>query len=133
MATSAPSPAIFLTVSGVAATRGSSASISAGTATFIFPPASAFLKPRVGGQLGPYETARRPQPATAPQRARYRSGEEVRHQNQNDDHHRDGSPHQPDKQMIGPFMSGHVVAAGARVFDLAVVGHRFPPIVVLRA
>src|SRR5262252_4796613 len=39
-ATVAPSATIFLTVSGVAATRGSSASASAITATFINPPSA---------------------------------------------------------------------------------------------
>src|SRR5271154_5171053 len=104
-ATSAPSPIIFLTVSGVAATRGSPASVSAATATFMIPPTAA--RPLSG-------------------RCRYSSGsgQENRHQDQDRDDDCHHHFHQRDEIAVGLFVSGVVVARCGCVFDLAMVGHR---------
>src|SRR5262245_45368998 len=94
-ATVAPRATIFLTVSGVAATRGSSASVSAITATFINPP-----------------------PAR-----RVRSGEKISHQNKDYDDDRERHLHQRDEIAIRQFVSGQIIASCARVLDLGAVGH----------
>src|SRR5262249_22548997 len=107
MATSAPRLTIFLTVSGVAATRGSPASISSGMAIFMMPPRGC----RTGA------TGRRGSG----------SDEEIGHQDEQDDDERNARLGQRQKHPIGIFMLGIVVACCGRVFDLAVVGHCSPP------
>src|ERR1700692_4800666 len=104
-ATSAPRPIIFLTVSGVAATRGSPASVSAATATFINPP-----------------TAARPALADVGI-LRFRSSQENRHQDKDGDDHRHDDFHQGDEIAVRLFVSGVIVARCSRVFDLGVIGH----------
>src|SRR5580692_12238060 len=108
-ATSAPRPIIFLTVSGVAATRDSPASVSAATATFINPPTAA--RPAI-----------RPMSVCA-----VRSRQEVRHQDDDDDdddHHHFG---QRDESTVGLFVSRVIVARCSRIFDLGVIGHPTSP------
>src|SRR5271156_1175287 len=107
-ATSAPSPIIFLTVSGVAATRGSPASVSAATAIFISPPTPA--RPLSG-------------------RCRFfgGSGQENRHQDDDSDDDRHHHFQQRNEIAVCLFVRGVIVARRSRVFDLAMVGHRIPP------
>src|ERR1700723_1098045 len=80
-ASSAPRPIIFLTVSGVAATRGSPGSDSAATATFINPPTAA------SPVIGPDIQAAMPRPMSVV----WELGQEIRHQSDdrddNDDRH----------------------------------------------
>src|SRR5580704_1448843 len=109
MATSAPRPIIFLTVSGVAATRDSPASVSAATATFMNPPTAA--RPAI-----------RPMSVCA-----VRSGQKIRHQNDDRDddcHHHFG---QSDESTIRLFVSRVIVARRSRIFDLSVIGHPISP------
>src|SRR5262249_24203974 len=103
-ATVAPRPIIFLTVSGVAATRGSPASLSAITATFMDPP-----------------TARLPLYARAA--PAIRSHQEKRHQDKDHDDHRQRYFHQRNEVAIGVLVRGIVIARCGRVFDLGVLGH----------
>src|SRR3954447_25115540 len=85
-ATSAPSPIIFLTVSGVAATRGSDGSASAATAIFMMPP-----RP-------PAPERRRLQaPATGPNR----SSQKIGHPGDDDDDDAHDPPHQRQEIQIG--------------------------------
>src|SRR6516225_5983762 len=94
-ATVAPSATIFLTVSGVAATRGSSASVSAITATFMNPP-----------------------PAR-----RVRSRQEKCHKYQDHDDDRERHFNQRNETAVHLFVSGIIIASCARVLDLGVIGH----------
>src|SRR5215471_10232699 len=94
-ATVAPSATIFLTVSGVAATRASSASVSAITATFIDPP-----------------------PA-----GRVSSRQKNCHEYEDHDDDRERYLHQRDEIAIHLFVSGIVIARCGRVLDLGVIGH----------
>src|SRR6185436_10517817 len=103
---SAPSALSFFTVSGVAATRGSAGSASAGTAIFIMPP-------------NPWSSLAA------------RSDEEISHQDQQDDKKDDAPLGERDEHRIGGFVLGVVVAVCRRVFDLAVVGHLDSPLVLL--
>src|SRR6202034_3572740 len=104
-ATSAPRPTIFLTVSGVAATRGSPESVSATTATFINPPTAAMA----GNQ---------PMSVFA-----VRSRQEIRHPDNNDDDDCHRHFHQRDEIAVRLFMSGVIVARRKRVLDFTVIGH----------
>src|ERR1700693_1306404 len=106
-ATCAPRPISFLTVSGVAATRGSLVSASAGIAIFMLPPTRAWSS----------------EAALQRQYGRERSGEEIGHQNEQDDHEGDAHFGELQKKPIRVFVLGIVVAGRRRVFDLAVVGH----------
>src|ERR1700751_4975653 len=90
-ATAAPSPIIFLTVSGVAATRGSPPSVSAITATFIDPPTA-----RLGSA---------PLPVNA-----IRSRQEKCHQDEDGNDNRQRDLHQGHKIAIGMFLSGIIIA-----------------------
>src|ERR1700689_741960 len=107
-ATSAPSPIIFLTVSGTAATRGSPASVSAITATFMIPPTAAAYVRLAGNRFGAGNAT---------------SGQEIRHQDDDRDHDRHDDFHQCDEILVRLFVSGVIVARRCRVFDLAVIGH----------
>src|SRR5258707_1338553 len=103
--TSAPSTFSFFTVSGVAATRGSAGSASAGTAIFMMPP-----NPVRGAvwQDG--------------------SDEEIGHQGEQDDEENDAPLRHRDEHRIGGFVLGVVIAIRRRVFDLTVVGHLDSPL-----
>src|SRR4051812_16047513 len=95
-ATSAPSPIIFLTVSGVAATRGSDGSASAATAIFIMPPTAARSHRRRCEASGCEEPNR--------------SGQEIGHPDQDDDDKSQGPFHERQKTQIGLLMRGIVIA-----------------------
>src|SRR5580704_8870336 len=116
-ATSAPSAIIFLTVSGVAATRGSPASTSPATATFMIPPTAANAW---SGRWGYWLRAGR---FAADRERRPGSDEEIRQQDQNDDDDANNTFHQRDKMSVGLHMRGVVVARRRRVLDLTVVVH----------
>src|SRR5215469_6953084 len=98
-ATLAPSATIFLTVSGVAATRGSPASVSAITATFINPP-----------------------PAR-----RVRSRQEICHEYEDHDDDCQRYFYQRDEIAVRLFVSGIIVARRVRVLDLSMIGHFISP------
>src|SRR5581483_6246638 len=93
-ATSAPSPIIFLTVSGVAATRGSPESVSAATAIF--------MESSDGGRNG-------------------RSDQEVRHQDNNHDDYGNSHLGQVDEGPIRLLMRGIIVAVRSRILRLTMV------------
>src|SRR5262245_29671290 len=99
--TSAPSPLSFLAVSGVTATRGSEASSSPGIAIFMRPPVVPTTRPgwrRVGSAT------------------RRTSGQERRHQDEDEDNEANGPLHQLEEQAIGAFMLVLVVTGCGRVF-----------------
>src|ERR1044072_2470067 len=100
--TSAPSAFIFLTVAGVAATRGSAGSASAGTAIFMMPPVRGAV-----WQVG--------------------SDEEIGHQSEQDNQENDAPLGHRDEHRVGGFVLGIIVAVRRRVFDLTVVGHLDSP------
>src|ERR1700691_4072392 len=102
--TSAPRPMSFLTVSGVAATRGSPESVSAAIATFINPPTAAW-------------PANRPMSVCV-----VRSTEEIRHQDNDGGDHCDHHLRQANESLVGSFMSGVIVALRGRIFDFGVIG-----------
>src|SRR5215213_9541754 len=108
-ATSAPSPIIFLTVSGVAATRGSDGSDSAATAIFIMPPTAARC---------PRGCSRSPL-GREPNRLRQKIG----HPDQDDDDKSHDPFHERQKAQIGLLMGGVVIALRYRIFGGAVRGH----------
>src|SRR5437667_6312489 len=85
-ATCAPSATIFLTVSGVAATRGSPGSVSAAIAIFMRPPTAA-------GQCGRLATG------AAPQRSS-RSGQEISHEDKDGDDDGDIPFHQREEPLV---------------------------------
>src|SRR5436190_10201667 len=93
-ATSAPSPIIFLTVSGVAATRGSDGSASAATAIFIVPPTAAPHLAGSGPQGGEPD----------------RSGQKIGHSGDDEDDKASHPFHQRDEIPIGLLVRGVVVA-----------------------
>src|SRR5262245_24615292 len=103
MATSAPRPISFLTVSGVAATRGSPASISRGMAIFMMPPRGC-----------------RP-PSDRP--PRIWSDEEISHQDEQDDDEGNAGFGEREEHPVGVLVFRIVIAGCGRVFDLAMVGH----------
>src|SRR5580704_3579201 len=105
-ATSPPRPIIFLTVSGVAATRGSPGSDSAAIAIFMIPPTAG-------------APATRPISVTGDAN----SDQKIRHQNENhgDGDHRDF--HQLDEAVIRLLVRNIIVARRSCVFNLAVIGH----------
>src|SRR5262245_10145186 len=108
MATSAPRPTSFLTVSGVAATRGSPASISRGMAIFMMPPRG--CRPPATGRRGSG------------------SDEEIGHQDEQDDDENDAGLGEREKHPVGVLVLRIVIAGCCCVFDLAMVGHvRSPP------
>src|SRR3954447_18051418 len=95
-ATSAPSPIIFLTVSGVAATRGSDGSASAATAIFIMPPTAG---PHLAGS------------GSGPQGGEPdRSGQKIGHSGDDEDDKAPHPFHQRDEIPIGLLVRGVVVA-----------------------
>src|SRR5712671_5808885 len=96
-----PNAFIFLIVSGVAATRGSPGSVSAGTAIFMMPLAS--------------------------EERREGSDEEISHQAQQDDQKADAPFGQRDERRVGVLVFRIVVAVRRCVFDLTVVGHLDSP------
>src|ERR1700735_3376074 len=106
-ATAAPSPLIFLTVSGTAATRGSPASVSATTATFMIPPmAAAYARP-----------------ATTDWIMERRLGEKNRHQDHDGDDDAHDHLHQGDEVLVGLLVGGVIVAVCGCVLDFSMVGH----------
>src|SRR3984885_8272630 len=109
-ATSAPRPSIFLTVSGVAATRGSPASISAATAIFIVPPVT-----KLTSAAAPRQTVAA---------CKFRLGEKKRHQDHNDDDHRESGFHQGYEISVGLLVRGQIVPSRCRVFDIGMIGPR---------
>src|SRR6185312_15345965 len=120
-ATSAPSAISFLTVSGVAATRGSSGSVSAAIAIFMTPPED---KEDHYGRTG-----QRPRmPLGGPRSCG--SGQEIGHKAE-DQHDDDEVPLQQfDEQFVGTLVRVVIIARGGRVFDHAVVGHRDSPLLL---
>src|SRR5271155_732672 len=108
-ATSAPRPISFLTVSGVAATRGSPESVSAAIATFINPPTAAW-------------------PAIRPMSVCVvRSTQEVRHQDNNGGDDCDHHLRQANESLVRLFVSGVIVAVGGCIFHFGVIGHPSSP------
>src|SRR5258708_40034671 len=93
-ATSAPSPISFLTVSGVAATRGSDGSASAPTAIFIMPPTAA----RIWRARGP----RGGEPD--------RSGQKNSHPDDDEDDKAPHPFHQRGEVLVGLLVRGVVLA-----------------------
>src|SRR5690348_820633 len=117
--TSAPSVLNFFTVSGEAATRGSAGSISLATAIFIRPPESARRAHKTG--VAP------PRPAQ-PLKG---SGQEDRHQADDDDDGGRAVFHQLDETLIGRLMGGVIHAVGGRVSHFAMICHCSPQSVSL--
>src|SRR3954454_7361434 len=109
-ATSTPSALNFFTVSGDAATRGSEGSISLATAIFMGPPAA--LGTRVSGARR--EAARL---VTA-------SGQENRHQGNDQDDAAGAVLHQLDEAFIGLLVRGVIVAVGGGIGNLIMLGHQ---------
>src|SRR5262245_55204719 len=109
-ATSAPSAISFLTVSGVAATRGSPASVSAATAIFMTAPMAvrASGAPRRRAHAG----------------RRQRSGQEISHETEEDNVEDDAPLHQREEALIHALVLGVVVALGGGIFNLTMRGHR---------
>jgi hypothetical protein len=103
-----------LTVSGVAATRGSPASISAATAIFIIPPVT-----KLTSAADPRETVAA---------FKVRLGEKDRHQDDNDDDHRESGFHQGYEISVALLVRGQIVPGRCRVFDIGMIGHRISPI-----
>src|SRR5207237_9418573 len=95
-APSAPRPRIFLTVSGVAAPRGSAGSSSAGTATFMMPPAAAGLGTSRAGREGPPPAGSRVDA----------SGEENGHADEDHNHNRPGPLQRRQYVLIGSLSHG---------------------------
>src|SRR6202165_3319312 len=118
--TSAPSARIFFTLSGVAATRGSVSSASAGMAIFMLPPG-----PRSDCTDAQAVPMRRPAAARGHV---WNSGEENGHGQENDGDHHQGAFHQSDEKPIGALALGEIIAGLIRGFDPSVVGHRVLPI-----
>src|SRR5262249_9916290 len=127
-ATSAPRPFIRRTVSGVAATRGSPPSTSAGIAIFMLPPMAACQ--RSAGHTLSMDRARQSdlrmvtgppsgpcvnQPTT--------SGEEDGHEDEDHRQDDDGPLRELDEEPVGPLVLRVVVTGRSRIFDLTVVGH----------
>src|SRR4051794_33702850 len=108
-ATSTPSALNFFTVSGDAATRGSEGSISLATAIFIKPPAP--LCARVSGCAVTGASVKG-------------SGQENRHQDEDQNHAAGAVFHQLDEPFIGLLVRGIVVALGGRVGHFAMVSHQ---------
>src|SRR5438445_10633775 len=106
-ATCAPRAAIFLTVSGVAATRGSPGSVSAAIAIFMSPPTTA-------GRCG------RTAPDVAPERAS-RSGQEISQQDQDDDDGDDGPFYQRKELIVHLLVFGVVPALRRAILGSATV------------
>src|SRR6187397_53809 len=96
-ATSAPSPIIFLTVSGVAATRGSDRSASAATAIFIMPPTAARSR---RGRL------------QAPNREPNRSSQKIGHSHDDEDDNAHDPFHERQEVKVGLLVCGVVIAIG---------------------
>src|ERR1700749_1383133 len=113
-ATSAPSALNFFTVSGEAATRGSAESISLATALF----------------MGPPDGARRAQTRRCAGAGRRNledgSGQEDRHQGEDDDDGRRAVFHQLDEALIGGLMGRIIHAVGGRVGHFAMICHCCP-------
>src|SRR3954466_5266448 len=103
IATSAPRPTSFLTVSGVAATRDSEGSDSAPIAIFMLSPA-ADLSGRV----------------MRPQRC---SDQEKGHQSDDDDDRAAAPLHQGDEVPVGLLVRGIVITLCDRIFHSIVRGH----------
>src|SRR3954463_3681272 len=92
--TSAPSPIIFLTVSGVAATRGSDGSASAPTAIFIMPPTAARMWRARGPRGGEPD----------------RSGQKISHSGDDQNDEAAHPLHQRNEVQVGLLVRGVVVA-----------------------
>src|SRR5918996_1279223 len=110
-ATSAPSPIIFLTVSGVAATRGSDGSDSAPTAIFMLPLTAPFGR----SIWWLTKAARSGKPPGLDQ--------EVGHPGHDEDDDDDPPFHQRQEVQVGLLVGGVVVAVRDRIFRGAVRGH----------
>src|SRR5271170_1083514 len=123
-ATPAPSPTIFLTVSGVAATRGSPASTSVVTATFMSPPTPARRRGRVE-KIATSSEQRTSARADLRERASG-SNQEIRHQDQNHDDDTDDDFYQGQKIAVCLLMGRIIVARCSGIFELTMVGHRIP-------
>src|SRR5579864_572505 len=118
--TSAPRPIIFFTVSGTAATRGSPASVSAATATFMMPPTAANRPPPAASRPPRRKSA-------GVRQTRVNSGQKIRHADKKDHDNRQHDFHQSDEAMVGLLVGRIIVARCGRVLDFTVVGHRIPP------
>src|ERR1700744_5895290 len=124
-ATSTPKALNFLTVSGLAATRGSDGSISLATAIFMEPPAARGTR---ASKLAPIRQGWIPvsQPECgqifqiAPRHCSATgngSGQEDRHHGDDEDDGRGAVLHQLDEAFIGLFVGYIIVAVGGRVGD----------------
>src|SRR6185295_17493971 len=111
IATSAPRPISFLTVSGVAAPRGTEESVSAPIAIFMLPLAAE----RSGHGLVAGLVARATTDSI--------SDQEVGHSDHNEDDHPHAPFHQGDEVQIGLLVGGIVVALRDRIFRGVVRGH----------
>src|SRR5216684_4784718 len=131
-AISTPSALNFFTVSGEAATRGSAGSISLATAIFIRPPAARGARARANVSkvwipvLRPecvqfFQIA--PPIAARPGET---SGQENRHQGEDDGDGGGAVFHQLDEALIGLLMRLIVVAVSCRVRHFVMLCHRSP-------
>src|SRR6516162_2079299 len=131
-ATSTPNALNFFTVSGEAATRGSAGSISLATAIFMRPPAAGTHAIRLALlRQGWIPVLRRALMQVFPsQRAVAcngdRSGQEDRHQDENEGDARGAILHELDEALIGCLMGFVVVAVGGRIGHFAMVCHCCP-------
>src|SRR3954454_8144395 len=107
--TSTPSALNFFTVSGDAATRGSEGSISLATAIFIKPPAPAGT--RVSG-------------CAVSGASDKQSGQENRHQREDQNHAAGAVFHELDEPFIGLLVRGVVIALGGRVSHFSMISHQ---------
>src|SRR5689334_10334159 len=136
-AISAPSALNFFTVSGEAATRGSDGSISLATAIFIGPPATRTKRARelsVTPATFRYRFWNRlvckfyEQPPALADATVDGSGQEDRHQD-DDERDRDRAVlHQFDEALIGLLVGNVVVAVGGGVRHFAMVSHGMSPV-----
>src|SRR6266446_9611821 len=129
-AISTPSALNFFTVSGEAATRGSEGSISLATAIFIRPPAArgARASKCFASMDTGFATGMR---AIFPNRAACRgasqtSGQENRHQGEDDGDGAGAVFHQLDEALIGLLMRLIIIAVGGRVRHFVMLCHRSP-------
>src|SRR2546428_9481572 len=130
-AISTPSALNFFTVSGEAATRGSEGSISLATAIFIRPPAARGARARANvSQVMDtgFATGMRAifsNRAACPG-ASQTSGQENRHQGEDDGDGAGAVFHQLDEALIGLLMRLIIIAVGGRVRHFVMLCHRSP-------
>src|SRR5713101_2466628 len=129
-AISTPSALNFFTVSGEAATRDSDGSISLATAIFIRPPAAQGARARANVSQGWIPVLRPESAQFFSSRAAYggatgeASGQENRHQGEDEDDGRGAVFHQLDEALIGLLMGRIIVAVSGRVSHFVMLCHR---------